>query len=122
MTTRELYSSIGVSGYEHQQCWRKDGVFHLRMAAPGSCYRCPQCGNRDVIRRGTVDRVVHAPPIGMERTQLFIKVPRLECRRCERVLNAVLPNVVPLCHCATVQLNEEPCSDVVMILRDAECG
>ena len=98
MTTRELYSSIGVSGYEHQQCWRKDGVFHLRMAAPGSCYRCPQCGNRDVIRRGTVDRVVHAPPIGMERTQLFIKVPRLECRRCERVLNAVLPNVVPLCN------------------------
>jgi transposase len=34
----------------------------------------------------------------MERTQLFIKVPRLECRRCERVLNAVLPNVVPLCN------------------------
>jgi hypothetical protein len=98
MTTRELYSSIGVSGCEHQQCWRKDGVFHLRMAAPGSCYRCSQCGNRDVIRRGTVDRVVHAPPIGMERTQLFIKVPRLECRRCERVLNAVLPNVVPLCN------------------------
>ena len=45
-----------------------------------------------------VDRVVHAPPIGMDRTQLFIKVPRLECRRCERVLNAVLPNVVPLCN------------------------
>lgn len=34
----------------------------------------------------------------MERTQLFIKVPRLECRRCERVLNGVLPNVVPLCN------------------------
>ena len=44
MTTKELYSSIGVSGYEHQQCWRKDGVFHLRMSAPASCYRCPQCG------------------------------------------------------------------------------
>ena len=25
MTTKELYRSIGVSGYEHQQCWRKDG-------------------------------------------------------------------------------------------------
>ena len=98
MTTKELYRSIGVSGYEHQQCWRKDGVFHLRMSAPASCYRCPQCGSREVIRRGTVDRVVHAPPIGMDRTLLFIKVPRLECRRCERVLNAVLPNVVPLCN------------------------
>ena len=98
MTTKELYSSIGVSGYEHQQCWRKDGVFHLRMAAPACCYRCQQCGNREVILWEMVDRVVHAPPIGMDRTQLFIKVPRLECRRCERVLNAVLQSVVPLCN------------------------
>jgi transposase len=33
----------------------------------------------------------------MDRTQLFIKAPRLECKRCERVLNAALPNVVPFC-------------------------
>ena len=52
MTTKDLYSSIGVSGYEHQQCWRKDGVFHQRMSAPASCYRCPQCGNLEVVRRG----------------------------------------------------------------------
>jgi len=98
MTTRELYRSIGVSGYEHQPCWRRDGFFFLRLAAPDSCLRCPPCGNRTVIRRGTVDRVVHAPPIGMGRTQLFIQTPRLECRRCERVLNAVLPHVVPRCN------------------------
>ena len=34
----------------------------------------------------------------MDRTLLFIRTPRLECRRCERVLNAVLPNVVPKCN------------------------
>ena len=68
------------------------------MEAPSSCYRCPKCGNRDVIRRGTFDRIVHAPPIGMDRTQLFIKAPRLECRQCEQVLNAVLPNVAPRCN------------------------
>lgn len=98
MTTRELYSSIGVSGYEHQDCWRKDGKFHIRMEAPAACHKCPKCGNREVIHRGTFDRVVHAPPIGLERTVLFIKAPRLECRRCKQVLNAVLPNVVPLCN------------------------
>lgn len=97
MTTRELYRAIGVGGYEPSGCWRKGGVFFLRMEAPESCYRCPQCGNRDVTRRGTFDRTVHAPPIGMDRTQLFIKAPRLECKRCERVLNAALPNVVPFC-------------------------
>ncbi|MEI6037747.1 MAG: ISL3 family transposase [Aestuariivirga sp.] len=97
MTTRELYRAIGVGGYEPSGCWRKEGVFFLRMEAPESCYRCRKCGNRDVICRGTFDRTVHAPPIGMDRTQLFIKAPRLECKQCEQVLNAVLPNVVPFC-------------------------
>ena len=27
MITRKLYSSKGVSGYEHEGCWRKDGKF-----------------------------------------------------------------------------------------------
>lgn len=54
MITRELYKAIGVAGYESMECWRKDGVFHLRLAAPACCYRCPQCGNRDVICRGQV--------------------------------------------------------------------
>jgi transposase len=98
MTTRALYQAIGVPGYEALECWRKDGVCCLRMAAPAACRRCPQCGSRDVIRRGTVDRVVHAPRIGLDRTVLFIQTPRLECPRCQRVLNAVLPNVVPGCN------------------------
>jgi len=33
----------------------------------------------------------------MDRTQLFITAPRLECKQWRAVLNAVLPNVVPLC-------------------------
>jgi hypothetical protein len=55
MTTAELYQALGVSGYKHEACWRKNGVFHLRMRAPASSDRCPQCGNRDVIRRGLND-------------------------------------------------------------------
>lgn len=34
----------------------------------------------------------------MDRTMLFIETPRLECRICQRVLNAVLPGVVPKCN------------------------
>lgn len=97
MTTKTLYKAMGLGGYEATGCWRKEGVFFLRMKAPESCYRCPKCGGRDVICRGTFDRTVHAPPIGLDRTQLFIQAPRLECKQCEQVLNAVLPNVEPLC-------------------------
>jgi transposase len=98
MATRELYRAIGVGGYKPTSSWRKDGFFFLRMEAPKSCCRCPKCGNREVIRRGTFDRVVHAPPIGLDRTQLFIQAPRLQCKRCDQVLNAVLPNVEPSCN------------------------
>ena len=98
MTTKELYSAIGASGYDHQDCWRENGVFHLRMEAPLSCHKCPKCGDRNVIHRGTFDRVVHAPRIGLDRTVLFIRAPRLECRRCQQVLNAVLPKVEPRCN------------------------
>ena len=71
MTTRELDRSLGVSGYEYQGCWRKDGIFQIRIAAPRSCHKCPKCANREVIHRGTFDRVVHAAPIGKDRSVLF---------------------------------------------------
>jgi transposase len=98
MTTRELYSSIGVSGYEHWGCMRKGRIFHLRMEAPSSCHKCPKCGVRDAIHQGTYVRIVHEPRIGLDRTVLFIKAPRLECRRCQPVLNAVLPKIEPRCN------------------------
>ncbi len=98
MTTAALYSSIGVSGYEHQDCWRKSGMFQIRMRVSSKCHKCPKCGTREVIHRGTFERTVHAPPIGLDRKVLFINGPRLECRHCCQVLNAVLPNVVPQCN------------------------
>ena len=71
-----------------------------RLAVHHFRYRAPTISRelQNVIRRGIVDRMVHAPRIGVDRTVYFIQVPRLECRRCERVLTAALPNVVPQCN------------------------
>ncbi len=38
MTVQELYKAIGVAGYEALACWRKEGVFHLRLSPPSSCH------------------------------------------------------------------------------------
>jgi hypothetical protein len=43
------------------------------MSAPKSCCRCPPFGNCDVIRRGQVERIVHATRMDWERTALAIK-------------------------------------------------
>ncbi|MFM7055749.1 MAG: transposase [Planctomycetota bacterium] len=56
------------------------------------------CDSRDVIRRGSRQRQMVAPPLALYGTRLLINVPRLECRNCGRVLQAATPNVVPGCN------------------------
>lgn len=98
MAERSVYSAMGVAGYEVIASWRKDGVLHLRLEVPVSKCACAGCGGRDVIRRGYVERKVHGPPVGLDRVVMFLRVPRLHCRDCHRVLPVKLRNVVPLCN------------------------
>jgi len=95
MPTSLLYSAIGMNGYRHQSGSETGGVFSLRMAVPEKAVCCPVCKSKDVIRRGTVERQLHAPPIGLRTTRLFIKTPRVECRQCPGVRTVQLPQAVP---------------------------
>ena len=81
MSTSVLYQALGLGGYTHQAAWDGNGVFKLRVHPPVKSIKCPGCGSEDVIRRGTYDRKVHAPPIGMRKTIVFIKAPHVECRK-----------------------------------------
>jgi transposase len=95
MSTRLLYLAIGLGGYRHMAAWDENGQFKLRLEPPESAVCCPGCRSREVILRGTYDRRVHAPPIGMRKTVVFIRAPRVECRRCRTVRIIHLPSVVP---------------------------
>ena len=60
MTAQELYKAIGVAGYETLACWRKEGVFHLRLSPPASQGDCAMLGNlrylvNQVLGRGLWD-------------------------------------------------------------------
>ena len=96
MSTSILYRAIGLGGYRHVATWEEKGEFKLRVQPPESAICCPGCGSNDVIHRGTYDRRVHAPPIGLRKTVVFIRAPRVECRRCQTVRIVQLPCVVPL--------------------------
>lgn len=95
MSTSALYRAIGMKGYDHQAAWEESGTFRFRARVPSKKCVCPGCGSSNVIRRGTVDRLVHAPPIGLRNTVMFIETPRLECRVCRTVRTVPLPNVPP---------------------------
>jgi transposase len=96
MPTSSLYIAIGMKGYRHLSSFQGKGIFILRLAAPEKAVCCPACKSKDVIRRGTVERVLRGPPIGMRRTCLFVTAPRVQCRKCPGVRTIRLPSVVPL--------------------------
>ena len=98
MTTKQLYRVFGCSYYSPVDCREEEGVFVLEMECPREKDRCVGCGSRNVIRRGSRSRTVVAPPIALQRMKVLIRVPRLECRQCLRMLQAATPNVVPNCN------------------------
>lgn len=89
-----LYTAIGMKSYLPLSYSDLGGELTIRMSPPESAIRCPDCKSSDVIRRGSTDRKVYAPPIGLRMTKLLIKTPRVQCRNCNRVLTIDLPKVV----------------------------
>lgn len=96
MPTSVLYKAIGMKGYRHQSGSELGGVFHLRMTVPEKAICCPVCQSKDVVRRGTVERKLCGPPIGLRTTRLLVTAPRVQCRTCPGVKTVSLPGVVPL--------------------------
>lgn len=46
---------------------------------------CPECGSREVIRRGFEVRWLRNLPVGADCTWLIVRLPRVECRACRIV-------------------------------------
>lgn len=82
MSTSVLYRALGIRGYKHQSIKGQGGEIVLRIKHDGQPLGCPHCGSANVVRRGSVARTWHAPPIGSKPVMLWAKVPRIECRDC----------------------------------------
>jgi transposase len=55
----------------------------LAMLEPlPSLYRCPRCGSKDVVRKGTVPRMFLGTPVGQCRMYFEAAIPRVRCERC----------------------------------------
>jgi transposase len=53
---------------------------------------CPQCGSREVIRRGQTIRWLRNLPVGGDCTWLIVSLPRVECREC-RIVRQIRPGL-----------------------------
>ena len=83
MSTSLLYHAFGVRGYQYVSTSYENGevIFKIRHRKSGLC--CPECRSRDVIRKGTVERVFSCVPIGSKPVSVLLAVQRVLCRACD---------------------------------------
>jgi transposase len=95
MGTNAWYQALGIYGYRHQSYRQADGVISLTVAHHGAELRCPHCNGTNIIRRGFIHRVWHAPPVGLHPVVVSGQVPRVECRRCNSTHVVPVPFASP---------------------------
>jgi len=78
-----LYHVWGIRGYRPthwEKMWQQAVVVTLEPLP--SVYRCPQCGSKDVIRKGMKMRLFLGTPVGRCRMYFEAAIPRVHCGRC----------------------------------------
>jgi len=95
MSTSLLYQALGVRGYHCQRVEYFEGSVCFTVEQPRDKYRCPDCGSAGVHGQGVKDRFLQTVPIGLKRTFVLLKVPRVICFRCEHTRQVKVPFADP---------------------------
>lgn len=82
MSTSLLYHGFGVRGYKYVKARYEGGsvIFSIRQSRFE--LKCSNCGSREVIRRGKVDRRFRALPIGRKPVWIVMGIQRVLCLSC----------------------------------------
>jgi transposase len=95
MSTSLLYNMFGIRGYEYRRVDYVEGTACFTIEQPRERYRCPECGSPAVHAQGHKDRFVQTVPIGLKRTFIFLKVPRVICFQCDHTRQVKVPFADP---------------------------
>jgi transposase len=80
-----LYPIFRFRGYRVSQIEADERRLLLHIEPQPHRVCCPQCGSREVIRRGQQVRWFRNLPVGPDCTWLIATLPRVECRSCRIV-------------------------------------
>lgn len=93
MSQRLLHHTFGVrEGYTYRSTKYVEGRVEFHLEVKEKMLVCPQCGSKEVWRRGKRERRIKSVPIGFKDVVLVAEVPRCECRGCGKSFE-----VSPLC-------------------------
>ncbi len=80
-----LYPIFRFRGYQVNKIETDEQRLLLHVEPQPHRVCCPQCGSRDVIRRGQQVRWLRNLPVGADCTWLIATLPRVQCRSCRLV-------------------------------------
>jgi transposase len=91
-----LHEIFGVSkSYRSTRTEVKQGGVLVAVEPLDKLYVCPECGSREVIRRGRRIRRVQTLPIGFHPVFLEVEVPRCQCKACQHLFEIAPPFARP---------------------------
>ena len=82
MSTSLLYHGFGIRGYQYVRTQYEGGDIIFRIRQDPMKLRCSQCGSKQIIRRGKVDRLFRSRPIGNKRVWIALAIQRILCLSC----------------------------------------
>jgi transposase len=95
MSTSLLYQAFGIRGYRHVRTDFLEGAVIFTIAQDRANLRCSACGSSRVTAHGSEPRLFRLVPIGRKPTQLFFRVPRVECHDCRLTRRVAVPFADP---------------------------
>lgn len=83
MSTSFLYHAFGIRGYQYVNAKYDGGevTFTIRQRKTDLC--CPECHSRQVVCKGSVERIFSAAPIVRKPVKIVLAVQRVLCLACE---------------------------------------
>ena len=91
-----LHGVFGVDKtYRSTKTEIKDGGVFVDVEPKEELFLCPECGSRDVIRKGKRLRQIQSLPIGFHAVYLQVEVPRCQCKACGKVFEIAPPFAQP---------------------------
>ena len=91
MSTSLLYHGFGIRGYHSLRTKYEEGAVMFMIGQPRHTLRCPDCGSRDVHRRGQLRRTLQHLPIGGKPVFLELDVARVHCQNCRTIRRVNVP-------------------------------
>ncbi len=98
MSTSILYHAFGLKGIEYKATHFVADRIIFSAEMNDQWIRCPQCGSRSAIFKGTKRRWFVMSPIGRKKCLLEVILHRLKCRQCSLLWWPTLPFMIGTHH------------------------